>query len=104
MASSVSSERAFSSAGITISKRRNRLKQDVVEALQCLKCSIKRNVFFRFDASASASAEMEQYNDLDQESAESGSINGDKLKSWDEVWLADEGAAAAEDGEVFVTL
>lgn len=38
MASSVSSERAFSSAGITITKRRNRLKGDVVEALQFLKC------------------------------------------------------------------
>jgi hypothetical protein len=33
MSSSVSSERAFSSAGITISKRRNRLKPDIVEAL-----------------------------------------------------------------------
>ncbi|OJA08859.1 hypothetical protein AZE42_01727, partial [Rhizopogon vesiculosus] len=36
MATSVSSERAFSSAGITISKRGNRLKADIVEALQCL--------------------------------------------------------------------
>ena len=35
MASSVSSERAFSSAGITISKHRNRLKKDIVEAIQC---------------------------------------------------------------------
>ena len=37
MASSVASERAFSSAGITISKRRNRLDRDIVEAIQCLK-------------------------------------------------------------------
>ena len=37
MASSVASERAFSSAGITISKRRNRLDGDIVEAIQCLK-------------------------------------------------------------------
>ncbi|KIJ32661.1 hypothetical protein M422DRAFT_101438, partial [Sphaerobolus stellatus SS14] len=37
MASSVSSERAFSAAGITISKRRNRLNGDIVEALQTLK-------------------------------------------------------------------
>ncbi|TFY77436.1 hypothetical protein EWM64_g6574 [Hericium alpestre] len=41
MASSVSSERAFSSAGITITKRRNRLKADVVEALQGLKCALR---------------------------------------------------------------
>ena len=49
MATSVSSERAFSSAGITISKRRNRLKGDIVEALQCLKCFIKRDLLFRED-------------------------------------------------------
>jgi hypothetical protein len=46
MATSVSSERAFSSAGITISKRRNRLKADIVEALQFLKCVFKRNLMF----------------------------------------------------------
>jgi hypothetical protein len=37
MASSVSSERSFSSAAETITKRRNRLKSDIVEALQGLK-------------------------------------------------------------------
>jgi hypothetical protein len=47
MASSVSSERAFSSAGITISKRRNRLKKDIVEALQCLKCMYHNDLIFR---------------------------------------------------------
>ena len=47
MASSVSSERAFSSAGITVSKRRNRLKGDIVEALQCLKCMYHKDLIFR---------------------------------------------------------
>lgn len=47
MASSVSSERAFSSAGITITKRRNRLKGDIVEALQCLKCMYHSELIFR---------------------------------------------------------
>jgi hypothetical protein len=47
MSSSVSSERAFSSAGITISKRRNRLKGDIVEALQVIKCMMKRDLLFR---------------------------------------------------------
>ncbi|KAF9456933.1 hypothetical protein BDZ94DRAFT_1314666 [Collybia nuda] len=37
MASSVSSEHTFLSAGITISKHCNWLKGDIVEALQCLK-------------------------------------------------------------------
>jgi hypothetical protein len=47
MASSVSSERAFSSAGITISKQRNRLKRDIVEALQVMKLVLKKEVIFR---------------------------------------------------------
>lgn len=47
MASSVSSERAFSSAALTITKRRNRLKADVVEALQSLKMAIKRDLLTR---------------------------------------------------------
>ena len=47
MATSVSSERAFSSSAITISKRRNQLNSDIVEALQCLKCFIRRDLLFR---------------------------------------------------------
>ena len=47
MGSSVSSERAFSAAGITISKRRNRLKKDIVEALEFLKCLYVKGLIFR---------------------------------------------------------
>ena len=47
MATSVSSERAFSAAGITISKRHNWLGADVVEALQVLKCSFRHDLLFR---------------------------------------------------------
>ena len=47
MASSVSSERAFSSAGITITKRRNRLDGDIVEALQFLKSMIHQDLMVR---------------------------------------------------------
>lgn len=47
MATSVSSERAFSQGGITISKRRNRLKADIVEALQCVKCAIRNDLLFK---------------------------------------------------------
>ena len=46
MASSVSSEHAFSSAGITLSKQCNWLKGDIVEALQCLKCMYHNNLIF----------------------------------------------------------
>jgi len=46
MSTSVSSERAFSAAGITISKRRNRLRGDIVEALQFLKSFYRCDLLF----------------------------------------------------------
>ena len=58
MASSVSSERAFSQGGITVSKRRNCLKGDIVEALQCVKCAIRNDLLFR-DAAPSSHLEAE---------------------------------------------
>ena len=48
MASSVSRKWAFSSAGITISKQRNRLDSDIVEALQCLKALLGQDIAFKF--------------------------------------------------------
>jgi hypothetical protein len=62
MASSVSSERAFSSAGITISKRRNRLRKDIIEALQCLKCMYHNDLIFRDVITAS-----EEVKDMEQD-------------------------------------
>ena len=47
MSSSVSSEHAFSQGGLTISKCRNCLKGDIVEALQCIKCAIRHDLLFR---------------------------------------------------------
>ena len=59
MASSVSSERALSSAGITISKRRNRLGPDIVEALQFLKCWFRRDLIFREEPSVTNEKKQE---------------------------------------------
>jgi hypothetical protein len=47
MASLVSSERSFSSAGIMICKWHNRLDSDIVEALQCLKMLIHQDLLGR---------------------------------------------------------
>jgi hypothetical protein len=47
MVSSVSSEHTFSAAGITTRKHRNWLKGDIVEALECIKCLLHRNIIFR---------------------------------------------------------
>ncbi|KAG6862865.1 hypothetical protein C0991_009716, partial [Blastosporella zonata] len=52
MASSVSSERAFSLAGLTVTKRRNRLKGDIVEALQFIKCALRSDLLFREEVSS----------------------------------------------------
>jgi hypothetical protein len=65
MASSVSSKSAFSAAGITISKRRNRLEGDIVEALQCLKSLIHQDLLFR--EVVSATQDEEDLNLADQD-------------------------------------
>ena len=44
MASSISSERVFSSVGITISKHYNHLKTNIVELLQFLKGNIRLDI------------------------------------------------------------
>lgn len=53
MALSVFLELAFSSSGITISKRCTQLKADIVEALQCLRCLLKHNMIICYRAWAS---------------------------------------------------
>ena len=84
MASSVSSERAFSSAGITISKRRNRLKGIIVEALQCLKCLYRNDLIFREVITAlEEKLDMEKDELLDLELHVDD--EKDKVFSWDSI-------------------
>ena len=92
MASSVSSERAFSSAGITISKCHNHLKPDVVEALQCLKFMIKQDLFFQFNPSIAAD-KMQQEDATLELDLEAGDSKG---QSWDEMWIVDDNDADDE--------
>jgi hypothetical protein len=72
MSSSVSSERIFSQGGITITKRRNRLKGDIVEALQCIKCAIRHDILFREPAPSSALEAEAEASDDDEEGEEGG--------------------------------
>ncbi|KAF8231445.1 hypothetical protein L208DRAFT_1398902, partial [Tricholoma matsutake] len=77
MASSVSSEHAFSSVGITISKCCNHLKLDIVEALQFLKCIYHHNLLFCEEPSTELKAELDEYED---------GVQGDAEKvGWDEL-------------------
>jgi len=90
MALSVSSERAFSAAGITISKRRNRLKGDIVEALECLKCMFHNNIIFRdVPISEEVEAELDGMDTLDEERDFVETVEEAESFSWDQL-LADE--------------
>ena len=91
MASSVSSERAFLSAGITISKQRNRLGADVVEALQFLKCWFQCELIFCDDPSVATEYECER---------EHGSQSADGEKTgWDSHIYGDEEDICRNDPE-----
>ena len=89
MASSVSSERAFSSAGITICKRRNRLDADIVEALQCLKSLIRQDLMVRDVPGLSLADEELELDHADEQPANQDSTAmevvdaSDDLLSWE---------------------
>jgi hAT family C-terminal dimerisation region len=84
MASSVSSERAFSSAGVTISKRRNRLKPDIVEALQFLKCLHRRELICREEPSMISESQMETPAQEPVEALEGTEVSGER-ENWDDI-------------------
>jgi hypothetical protein len=75
----------FSSAGLTISKRRNRLKGDIVEALQCLKCMYHNDMIFR-DVLV-ATQEEEDLEDMDLELAGGDGVSSQVGEgfTWDEL-------------------
>jgi hypothetical protein len=94
MASSVSSERAFSQGGITVSKRRNRLKGDIVEALQCVKCAIQHDLLFREPAPSSILENEDSDEGGDSDDGD-GINNGEPEDSaaeedWDDMLIDDE--------------
>jgi hypothetical protein len=86
MAASVSSERAFSQGGITVTKRRNRLKGNIVEALQCVKCAIRHDLLYR-EPGPSSILEAEVNDDGDD-----GDDNGEgsEVEGWDDLLLEEE--------------
>ena len=84
MGSSVSSERAFSSAGITITKRRNRLKGDIVEALQFIKCLLRKNLIFREPQPTSA---LEHELEVVDDDGDVDWVDEDERKSWDSLLI-----------------
>lgn len=100
MSSSVSSERAFSQGGITISKRQNRLKADIVELLQCIKSMLHEDLLFREPAPSSViELDLEL---LDNEIETDSEVNiveeGMSVESgWDSLFLDDDDDLYDED-------
>ena len=105
MASSVSSERAFSSAGITICKRRNHLDADIVEALQCLKSLIHQDLMVHLMVQDVVSIADEEH-DLDFVDEQPANQDSTPIKvvdagddfSWGAV--SDDGDGVAEETEI----
>lgn len=101
MASSVSSESAFSAAGITISKHRNQLEGDIIEALQCLKSFIHQDLIFR-DV-ISATQEEEDLNLADRDPA-NHEANASEVVCDGDDWSWDNLVEGFEDEEELVVL
>jgi hAT family C-terminal dimerisation region len=88
VASSISSECAFSQSGITISKHCNRLKSDIVKALQCIKCAIRHDL--PFCETGPSSLEEDNIDEVEVEvdpgeQPEEGEIE----EGWDHLFLED---------------
>ena len=96
MASSVSSESAFSAAGITISKCWNRLQGDIIEALQCLKSFIHQDLIFR-----EVVGTMQEEHDLNlaDEDPANHEANASDIVHNEENWSWDSLVEGLEDGE-----
>ena len=90
MASSVSSERAFSQGGITISKCRNRLKGDIVEALQCVKCALRHDLLFREPGPSSSVEEEPDEYDIETVPNEKPSDDDDDEEGWEALFLEED--------------
>jgi hypothetical protein len=101
MASSVSSERAFSLAGITICKRHNRLDADIVEALQGLKSLIRQDLMVRDVPGLSITDEELKLDHADKQPVNQDStaievVDASNDFSWDS-WEGPEGASDVGD-------
>jgi hypothetical protein len=96
MSASVSSERAFSQGGITTSKQQNWLNGDIVEMLQCIKCSLCHDLLFYEPGPSSI---MEELDDSEIET-EAGKKLGvdvtDDEEGWDDLILEKEDDNAFE--------
>jgi hAT family C-terminal dimerisation region len=90
MASSVSSKRAFSQGGITISKHHNRLKGDIIEALQCVKCAICHDLLFHEPGPSSLAEEEPNEFEVEVEPGEGTDHDDAEEEGWDSLFLEED--------------
>jgi hypothetical protein len=90
MASSVSSEYTFSQGSITISKRQNHLKGDIVEALQCIKCALHHDVLFHEPGPSSSTEEALEDLDTKSDTSNSKKLSDAEDEGWDALLEEDE--------------
>ena len=105
MASSVSSERAFLSVGITICKQCNCLDADIVKALQCLKSLIHQDLMVHLMVQDVVSIADEEHdlNYVDEQPANQDRTAIKVVDAGDDFsWGAvlDDGDGVAEDTEI----
>ena len=101
MSSSVSSERAFSQGGITITKRRNRLKG---EALQGLKCAVRRDLLFQEPAASStleAELNADGEDEKDGEDSEGSGEGSEATEGWNNMLMEDEDDGLGMDIDIY---
>jgi hypothetical protein len=88
MSASVSSEWAFSSCGITVSKQWNQLKGVIVEVLQCVKCSLHHDLLFH-KTGLSLLTEDNKSKAKDEARENSVGNSEDEEEGWDTLILED---------------
>ena len=99
MASSISSEWAFSQGGITIGKHRNQLKRDIVEALQCIKCAVHHDLLFREPGPSSVEEDHDDY-EIETDSNEKPTEDEDEEEGWEALFLDDDDDSVESDFEI----
>jgi len=86
MGSSVLSERAFSSARITITKCHNRLQANIVEVLQFLKCLLQKDLIY-CEPQPSSILEQELGEVLEDDSNSEWVDDVDDPTGWDKLFI-----------------
>ena len=90
MASSVSSERAFSQGGITISKWCSRLKGDIVEVLQCIKGALCYDPLFREPGPSSLIEDEYDEYEIQAEAGEILEDDEEEEEGWEALFLEED--------------